>query len=262
MRRNGYKVIAVNPNETEVFGDKAFQDLASIPQKIDLVDVFRRSSEAGRAVDEAIAIGAKGVWLQEGVIDQAAAQRALDAGLLVVIVAGSKSTSDSIEAKVVPTQIRAVVITVSDACSRGERQDESGETLVKLLGETGAEIFSREILADDLEPLAKRLIHFADQADVNLIVTTGGTGFGPRDNTPEATRLAIEREAPGLSEAMRAASLTHTPMGMISRGVCGIRKASLIVNLPGSPKAVRESFAVIRPVLSHVVELLAGKTRH
>ena len=85
MRRNGYKVIAVNPNETEVFGDKAFQDLASIPQKIDLVDVFRRSSEAGRAVDEAIAIGAKGVWLQEGVIDHAAAQRALDAGLLVVM---------------------------------------------------------------------------------------------------------------------------------------------------------------------------------
>ncbi len=85
MRRHGYKVIAVNPNETEVFGDKAFPDLAAVPEKIDLVDVFRRSSEAGRAVDEAIAIGAKGVWLQEGVIDQAAAQRALDAGLLVVM---------------------------------------------------------------------------------------------------------------------------------------------------------------------------------
>lgn len=85
MRRHGYKVIAVNPNETDVFGDKAFPDLAAVPEKIDLVDVFRRSSEAGRAVDEAIAIGARGVWLQEGVIDQAAAQRALDAGLLVVM---------------------------------------------------------------------------------------------------------------------------------------------------------------------------------
>jgi molybdopterin adenylyltransferase len=162
----------------------------------------------------------------------------------------------------VATQIRAVVITVSDACSRGEREDKSGETLVELLNEAGAEILDREVLADDLEPLFQRLIYFSDQGEVNLIVTTGGTGFGPRDNTPEATRRAIEREAPGLSEAMRAESLKHTPMGMISRGVCGIRKTSLIVNLPGSPKAVRESFAVIKPVLPHVVELLAGKTRH
>lgn len=155
-----------------------------------------------------------------------------------------------------------MVITVSDACSRGEREDESGQTLVELLSEMGAEIFSREVLADDLEPLTTQLIYFADQEEVNLIITTGGTGFGPRDNTPEATRMAIEREAPGLSEAIRAESLKHTPMGMISRGVCGIRKATIIVNLPGSPKAVRESFAVIKPVLPHVVELLAGKTRH
>ena len=161
-----------------------------------------------------------------------------------------------------PTQIRAVVITISDACSRGEREDESGEALVELLVESGAEIVAREILADDLEPLATRLIAFADQPEVNLIITTGGTGFGPRDNTPEATRIALERDAPGLAEAMRAESLKHTPMGMISRGVCGIRGNALIVNLPGSPKAVRESFAVIKPVLPHVVDLLAGKTRH
>jgi len=162
----------------------------------------------------------------------------------------------------VSTQIRAVVITVSDACSRGEREDASGEVLVQLLTEAGAEILAREILSDDLQPLANRLVHFSDEVDANLIVTTGGTGFGPRDNTPEATRIAIEREAPGLSEAMRAESLKHTPMGMISRGVCGIRRNTLIVNLPGSPKAVRESFAVIRSVLPHVVELLAGNTRH
>jgi molybdopterin adenylyltransferase len=162
----------------------------------------------------------------------------------------------------VTTQIRAIVITVSDACSRGERIDESGETLVQLLNEMGAEIVAREILVDDLEPLAETLRRRAEQSDINLIVTTGGTGFGPRDNTPEATRMTIEREAPGLSEAIRAESLKHTAMGMISRGVSGVRSGCLIVNLPGSPKAVVESFAVIKPVLPHIVDLLAGKTRH
>ena len=160
------------------------------------------------------------------------------------------------------TQIRAVVITVSDACSRGERHDESGETLVRLLNEVGAELIACEVVSDDLEPLTSLLQERADKGDANLIVTTGGTGFGPRDNTPEATRKTVEREAPGLAEAMRAESLKYTPMGMISRGVCGIRSGCLIVNLPGAPKAVSESFAVIKPVLPHVVDLLAGHTRH
>jgi len=160
------------------------------------------------------------------------------------------------------TQIRAAVITVSDACARGERIDESGEALVRLLTEISAEIVVRKIVTDDLQPLAETLKIHADSSEVNLIVTTGGTGFGPRDNTPEATRMAIGREAPGLSEAMRAESLKQTPMGMISRGVSGIRSNCLIVNLPGSPKAVVESFAVIKPVLPHVIDLLAGKTRH
>ena len=159
-------------------------------------------------------------------------------------------------------QIRAVVITVSDACSRGEREDASGETLVQLLTDLGAEIVAKEIVNDDLEPLADKLRAYADRRDVNLIVTTGGTGFGPRDNTPEATRSVIEREAPGLAEAIRMETLKHTPMAMISRGVCGIRSGTLIVNLPGSPKAVRESFDVIRPVLSHAIALLEGKTSH
>jgi molybdenum cofactor synthesis domain-containing protein len=160
------------------------------------------------------------------------------------------------------TPISAVVITVSDACARGERHDESGDKLVKLLNDIGAQIVSREVVSDDLLPLVELLKKHSENTHVNLIVTTGGTGFGPRDNTPEATKKIIEREAPGLSEAMRAESLKHTPMGMISRGVCGIRSGCLIVNLPGSPKAVTESFAVIRPVLPHVVDLLAGKTRH
>jgi molybdopterin adenylyltransferase len=160
------------------------------------------------------------------------------------------------------TQIQAVVITTSDACSRGEREDESGATLVQLLTELGAQIVAKEVVNDDLEPLADMVRAYADRADVNLIVTTGGTGFGPRDNTPEATLRVIEREAPGLAEAMRMETLRHTAMAMISRGVCGIRSGTLIVNLPGSPKAVRESFAVIKPVLNHAVELLVGRTRH
>jgi len=160
------------------------------------------------------------------------------------------------------TLIRAVVITVSDACSVGEREDTSGETVVQLLTELGAEIVAKDIVNDDPEPLAHKLRAYADLKHVNLIVTTGGTGFGPRDNTPEATLSVIEREAPGLAEAMRIGTLKNTPMAMISRGVCGIRSGALIVNLPGSPKAVRESFEIIRPVLSHAVALLEGKTAH
>jgi len=159
-------------------------------------------------------------------------------------------------------KIHAVVITASDACARGEREDKSGESLVELLTEMGAHIVAKEILTDDLELLADKLRAYADRPDVNLIITTGGTGFSLRDNTPEATQRIIEREAPGLAEAMRIETLKNTPMAMISRGVSGIRSGTLIINLPGSPKAVRESFAVIKPVLNHAIDLLAGETRH
>src|SRR4029453_6636733 len=158
--------------------------------------------------------------------------------------------------------IYAVVITASDACSRGEREDKSGELLVELLTEMGARIVAKEILSDDFEPLSDKLREYADRPDVNLILTTGGTGFGLRDNTPEATLRVLERQAPGLSEAMRIETLKNTPMAMISRGVSGIRSATLIANLPGSPKAVRESFEVIKPVLGHVIDLLVGETHH
>lgn len=158
--------------------------------------------------------------------------------------------------------IRAVVITVSDGCAHGAREDHSGAALLELLAELGAELLAKEIMPDDLEPLSERLRSWADRPEVNLIVTTGGTGFGPRDNTPEATRAVLEREAPGLSEAMRVETRKNTPLAMISRGVCGTRSGTLIVNLPGSPKAVRESFAVIKPVLPHVLALLEGRTGH
>ena len=160
------------------------------------------------------------------------------------------------------TPIRAAVITASDACSRGERADDSGAALVELLQASGAEVVERRILSDDREPLVQMLEAFAQRDDINLILTTGGTGLGPRDNTPEATLQVIEHEVPGIAEAIRAESLKVTRMAMISRGVAGVASGTLIVNLPGSPKAVRESFAVIKPVLAHAVDLLAGQTRH
>jgi molybdopterin adenylyltransferase len=160
------------------------------------------------------------------------------------------------------SNINAVVLTASDACARGEREDTSGAMLVQLLTDLGAQIVATKILSDDLEPLVESLTDFADRDDVNLIITTGGTGLGPRDNTPEATQHVIEREVPGIAEAIRAESLKVTPLAMLSRGICGVRSGTLIVNLPGSPKAVKETFAVIAPVLAHALELIAGRTSH
>ena len=159
-------------------------------------------------------------------------------------------------------EIRAVVITVSDRSARGERKDESGLLLIQLLQEAGASVVAAVILPDDLEPLKEKLRYYAGRAGVNLVLTTGGTGLSPRDNTPEATRAVIEREAPGLAEAMRAESLKQTPTAMLSRGVCGVCSGALIVNLPGSPRAVRECFEVIRPALAHAVAQLAGGGTH
>jgi len=160
------------------------------------------------------------------------------------------------------SEIRAVVITVSDACARGEREDSSGAALVELLQEANATIVDRQIVSDDPDPLVQLLVDSAERLDVNLILTTGGTGLGPRDNTPEATRQVIEREAQGISEAMRVETLKQTPLAMISRGVSGVCSGTLIINLPGSPKAVKESFAIIKPVLPHAIDLIAGNTAH
>lgn len=159
-------------------------------------------------------------------------------------------------------EIRAVAITVSDGCAFGKREDLSGVLLVELLTEAGATVVDKVIVSDELELLKVTLKTHADRDDVNLIITTGGTGFAPRDNTPEATRAVIEKEAQGLAEAMRYESLKVTPMAMISRGVCGIRNGTLIINLPGSPKGVRESFEVIKPVLQHAINLIEGNTEH
>jgi len=156
--------------------------------------------------------------------------------------------------------IKAAVVTVSD--SRTADDDLSGDELVALLASAGAKIAERVIVTDDLIHLRETIHALAESEDIDLIITTGGTGFGPRDNTPEATRSVIEREAPGMAEAMRRETVAKTPMAMLSRGICGIRGNTLIVNLPGSPKAVRECFEVIRPVLRHAINLLSGKTEH
>ena len=156
--------------------------------------------------------------------------------------------------------IKAFVVTVSD--SRTLENDTSGDALVDLLNEIGAEIVERKIVTDDLENLKKTLFDLTEREDVNLIVTTGGTGFSSRDNTPEATLAVIEKEARGLSEAMRMETMKKTPLAILSRGVCGIRNQTLIINLPGSPKGVRECFEVIKPVIQHAVNLICGETKH
>jgi len=158
------------------------------------------------------------------------------------------------------TIIRAAVLTVSDSRTPGD--DASGNTLVELLASASAEIVERSIVTDDLQHIRDSIFALCEREEINLILTTGGTGFGPRDNTPEATRAVIEREAAGIAEAMRRETVVRTPMAMLSRGVCGIRGSTLIINLPGSPKAVKECFEVIRPVLQHAVNLINGKTAH
>lgn len=158
------------------------------------------------------------------------------------------------------SQIKAIVVTVSD--TRHEDDDVSGVTLLGLLLTVGAEVHEKIIVPDDFENLRQTLSSLTERGDVNLIVTTGGTGFAERDNTPEATRAVIEKEAPGLAEAMRLETLKKTPMAMLSRGVCGIKNNTLIINLPGSPAGVQECFAVIKPILRHAVNQILGLKEH
>jgi molybdenum cofactor synthesis domain-containing protein len=157
-------------------------------------------------------------------------------------------------------KIQAIVITVSDRCAGGEADDVSGALLMDLLKENGAEIVEKLIVPDDLDALIETLRIHAKKCD--LLMTTGGTGFAPRDNTPEATRAVIEREAPGLAEAMRNKTAEKTKFAMLSRGVCGIAGECLIVNLPGAPKGVQECFEVIAPVLQHAVNQIKGNAGH
>jgi len=155
----------------------------------------------------------------------------------------------------------AGILTVSDRGSKGERPDGSGDAIRSILGGVGVEVIRYDVVPDEKESIAARLVQWADAGDVDVILTTGGTGLGPRDVTPEATLSVIERVVPGFSEAMRLESLAKTPMAMLSRAVAGTRRSCLIINLPGSPKAVRECLECVLPALPHAVETMKGEVR-
>ena len=157
------------------------------------------------------------------------------------------------------TPLRVGVITASDRCSQGKRSDESGKLLKSLVEGLPAEVVAYRIFPDDKEILKKALYHMMDLFHCDLVLTTGGTGLSPRDHTPEATREVIEKEIPGIAEAIREEGLKKIKFAMLSRAVAGIRGKTLIVNLPGNPEAVAEAFEVLRPILHHAVELIKGE---
>ena len=157
-------------------------------------------------------------------------------------------------------QIKAIVVSVSD--TRTEENDISGVTLVGLLLGINAIVEEKIIVSDDFDDLRQTFFFLTGRDDINLVITTGGTGFAERDNTPEATLAVIEKETPGIAEAMRSETMKLNPKAMLSRGICGIRNGTLIINLPGSPNAVTECFEVIKNILPHAVNLLAGNTKH
>jgi molybdopterin adenylyltransferase len=157
--------------------------------------------------------------------------------------------------------VRTAVLTISSRVSRREADDASGPLLAELAEEAGADVDVIEVLPDDFALIEDRLHHYVDEG-FSLVFTTGGTGLTPDDVTPEATRAVIQRDAPGFAEAMRARALEHTPTGLLTRGVSGIAGRTLIVNFPGSPKAVRELFPVVAPTLRHAVDTLEGRGRH
>ena len=157
--------------------------------------------------------------------------------------------------------MRTAVLTISTRVSRREKEDLSGPKLAAAAEEAGCEVIAMEVVPDDFSLIEDRLHHFVDD-ECDLVFTTGGTGLTPDDITPEATRAVIDREAPGFAEALRVEGARHTPMGILSRGISGIAGQCLIVNFPGSPKAIDEGFAVLAPTLEHVVRTLRGDSSH
>lgn len=155
--------------------------------------------------------------------------------------------------------IRVGILTVSDSGARGERQDVSGATIREMVAAIGGQVVAARLVPDEADQIGSTLRDWADREAVDLVLTTGGTGLGPRDVTPEATRAVLDREVPGIAEAMRAAGLKQTPRAMLSRALAGARRRSLIVNLPGSPRGVRESLGAVLEVLPHALEILQAR---
>ena len=155
------------------------------------------------------------------------------------------------------------ILTISDKGWRGQRYDESGKTIRERLSSLDSCIVKYEVVPDEKDVIASKLTEWADEGNVDVIITTGGTGLGPRDVTPEATLAVVDRIVPGLTEAMRAETFSKTPFAILSRAVAGIRRRCLIINLPGSPNAVRECLEVVLPVIPHAVEIIKGEvTEH
>lgn len=180
-------------------------------------------------------------------------------GIFIRILEGGEvQVGDAIE--VIPP-IRVGILTCSDRGSKGEREDRSGAMLKELVREIGAEVLSYVVVPDEKEVIIEKLIDMVDYQRLDLVLTTGGTGFSPRDITPEATMNVIQKSVPGIAEFMRMESMKITPRAMLSRGVAGIRRRSLIINLPGSPKAARECFEAVMPALPHGLEILRGDTQ-
>ncbi len=155
---------------------------------------------------------------------------------------------------------KAAIITVSDKGSQGEREDKSGELLLSLLMESGFEVAKYVIIPDEQDKIINQLQAMIEE-NITLVITSGGTGLAPRDETPEATRAVIEKDVPGIQEEMRRLSIQKTPHGMLSRGIAGIKDQTLIINFPGSPKAVKECFQTIEPALKHALETLTGNAQ-
>jgi len=154
--------------------------------------------------------------------------------------------------------IRVAILTVSDSCSEGQRDDISGQAIIAVLDKEKFEVCDKKIVADDKKAIEEELKNFCDNMGVDVVLTTGGTGLGPRDVTPEATISVCEKTVPGLGELMRLKGLEKTPYAVLSRAAAGIRKNTLVINLPGSPKAVRECLEMILDVLGHAVEMMLG----
>lgn len=155
--------------------------------------------------------------------------------------------------------MKVAVLTASDKGARGEREDRSAEVVKEMVSQIGGEIVAYDVVPDEKEALREKLLEYTDEKKLDLVLTTGGTGLSPRDVTPEATLEVIERQVPGISEAMRLKGLEKTPHAMLSRAVAGSRGRTLIINLPGSPQAVRENLEVVLPAIPHAIEILQGR---